>query len=289
MDTALPFLKKYYGYERFRPLQGEIIETIMSGRDTLVLMPTGGGKSVCFQIPAVMREGLGLVVSPLISLMKDQVDALRGNGIEAAFLNSTLSSADEARIVDDALGGRLKLLYISPERAVSEMSRLLPQLPISLIAIDEAHCISAWGHDFRPEYAQLGVLKAQFPHIPIIALTATAEKVTRRDIIERLSLHDPAVFVASFDRPNLSLTVRQSVPKKEKMREILRFIEARPSQSGIIYCLSRNATEEVSRTTQMGAKSKLRRFGGVCRRLQQPGAPAWRVRSMDAGPRCFEG
>ena len=244
LSTAQLALKKYFGYDTFRPLQEDIVQTVLDKKDCLVLMPTGGGKSVCFQIPALITEGVAVVVSPLISLMKDQVEALRANGVNAAFLNSS-QSYSEAQIIENQLfRGELKLLYVSPEKAVSQgFISMLKSLPLSLIAIDEAHCISSWGHDFRPEYTQLGFLKQQFPTIPIIALTATADKLTRRDITEQLKLDSPTVFLASFDRPNLSLDVR---PGQKRIEQILEFIKSRPKQAGIVYCLSRKSTEELA-------------------------------------------
>lgn len=244
LARAQEALKKYFGYDSFRPMQAEIVQTVYDRRDCLVLMPTGGGKSICYQIPAVTTEGITVVVSPLISLMKDQVEALKANGIPAAFLNSSQSYSESQVIENQLFEKKLKLIYVSPEKAVSQsFLPLLKNLNISLIAVDEAHCISAWGHDFRPEYAQLGFLKQQLPHIPIIALTATADKLTRKDILEKLNLHDPSVFVSSFDRPNLSLEVR---PGQKRMEQILEFVKSRPKQVGIIYCLSRKNTEEVA-------------------------------------------
>ena len=237
-------LKKYFGYDRFRPMQEDIIEAIYDKRDALVLMPTGGGKSICYQIPAITMDGVAIVVSPLISLMKDQVESLRGNGIPSAFLNSSLTAQEQAQVEDDLFYANIKLLYVSPEKLVSSsFIPLLKKANINLFAIDEAHCISSWGHDFRPEYNKLRFLKSQFPNIPIIALTATADKLTRKDIVDQLQLDDPATFIASFDRPNLSLDVR---PGQKRMEQILDFIKARPNQSGIIYCLSRKNTEEVA-------------------------------------------
>lgn len=244
--TAAYFLKKHYGYDSFRPLQEQIINCILSGRDTLVLMPTGGGKSLCFQIPALMLSGITLVVSPLISLMKDQVDSLRANGIEAAYLNSSLSYGEEAEVIKDCISGSTKLLYIAPERLVNAFDTLVSMLDVRLIAIDEAHCISSWGHDFRPEYTQLQMIKEKMPHIPIVALTATADKVTRKDIITQLNLQNPEVFLASFNRQNLSLTVKTGMREKEKLEEIIYFIRERSTESGIIYCMSRKITEKVA-------------------------------------------
>ncbi len=248
--TAKGLLKKYYGYDDFRPMQIDIIESVLSGKDTLVLMPTGGGKSICFQLPSLMLKGITIVVSPLISLMKDQVDALTSNGVPAAFLNSTISSQQETDIKTMAQRGVLKLLYVSPEKLVQEVNNFFTTLDISLLAIDEAHCISQWGHDFRPEYKQLASFRRKYPETPIIALTATAEKATRKDIVEQLSLQNPATFIASFDRPNLSLTVRHAIPKKDKIKEIAALIDRKKGESGIIYCLSRDSTQEICETLQ---------------------------------------
>ncbi len=244
IEKAREALKKYFGYEHFRPMQAEIIQAIYDQKDVLVLMPTGGGKSICFQIPAVTMPGVCVVVSPLISLMKDQVEALRANGIPAAFLNSSLSSAEQRHVEDELFHGRLQLLYVSPEKLASPgCAELLKQANVHLFAIDEAHCISSWGHDFRPEYHQLSYLKRQFPGIPVVALTATADKLTRKDIVEKLGLEEPEIFVASFDRPNLSLEVR---PGQKRIEQIYEYLQVRPRQSGIIYCLSRKNTEELA-------------------------------------------
>ena len=239
-------LRHYFGYNSFRNNQEEIIRHITQGQDALVLMPTGGGKSICYQIPALTMPGTAIVVSPLISLMKDQVETLQANGIEAEALNSGNDPSADLVIRRRCLQGSIKLLYISPEKLLSEIDYLLSHIHISLFAIDEAHCISQWGHDFRPEYTQLGILREKFPKTPIMALTATADKITRHDIIEQLNLHDAREFISSFDRPNLSLSVKRGYKAAEKMHFILNFIKARPLEAGIIYCLSRKTTEKVA-------------------------------------------
>ena len=239
-------LKRYFGYNSFRENQEEIIRHVLAGNDALVLMPTGGGKSLCYQIPALVMEGTAVVISPLISLMKDQVETLRANGITAEALNSGNDSTNDLLIRRRCVAGEIKLLYISPERAISETDHLLSHMKLSLLAVDEAHCISQWGHDFRPEYTQLATLRDKFSHVPIMALTATADKVTRQDIIEQLQLREAREFISSFDRPNLSLSVKRGYKNVEKMHYILNFIKARPMEAGIIYCLSRKTTEKVA-------------------------------------------
>ena len=246
MDKAYQLLKSIYGYDSFRPQQKEIIDYVVAGGDALVLMPTGGGKSVCYQIPALMLDGVALVVSPLISLMKDQVDALQANGVKAEALNSSNDEYANRLIFDRCSRGEIKILYISPERLMAEITRLQKSVKVSMIAIDEAHCVSQWGHDFRPEYTQLGVLTECFPNVPILALTATADKITKTDIVEQLRLRNPRIFVSSFDRPNLSLDVRKAYQKRERLRTIIDVIRRHRGESGIIYCLSRKGTEEMA-------------------------------------------
>lgn len=243
---AKQILKAYYGYDEFRPMQEEVILHVVQGMDALVLMPTGGGKSLCFQIPALMLEGTAVVISPLISLMKDQVDALSANGVDAAALNST-NSEDETQLIKGRCRcGELKILYISPERFVLETSWMQQYMKASLIAIDEAHCISQWGHDFRPEYTQLSALHEQFPSVPILALTATADKLTKVDIARQLDFQDYKEFVSSFNRPNLSLDVRKGYSAKDKMKTIMSVIHRHRGESGIVYCLSRKGCEQMA-------------------------------------------
>jgi ATP-dependent DNA helicase RecQ len=249
--NAQVLLKKYFGYESFRPHQEEIIDCLIQQKDCLALMPTGGGKSICFQLPALMLPGITLVISPLIALMKDQVGALKTNGIAAEFLNSSISQNQQDEIFEQMVQQKIKLLYLSPERLLSQIDHFKNYLNPTLIAIDEAHCISQWGHDFRPEYTQLAQIRQIWPNTPVAAFTATADKTTRKDIANQLKLRDPKLVVASFDRPNLSLEVRFGIKKKKKIEEITAFIKKRKAESGIIYCLSRKSTEEMATELQL--------------------------------------
>ncbi len=239
-------LKEYFGYDSFRPLQQDIINSIFNGKDNLVIMPTGGGKSICYQLPALLLPGATLVISPLIALMKDQVDGLRTNGISAAFINSSQAASEQQDIYQKLIDREIKLLYVAPE-SLSFLDTILSRIEVSLIAIDEAHCISAWGHDFRPAYTQLGYLKNRFPKIPLIALTATADKATRQDICTQLNISNATQHLASFDRENLSLEVR---PGNKRIEQIIDFLTDKPNDSGIIYCLSRKATQMLAEKLQ---------------------------------------
>jgi len=242
--TPLESLKKIFGYTTFRPPQQEIIEGLIRGEDAFVLMPTGGGKSLCYQIPALHRKGVGIVVSPLISLMKDQVDALLACGVRAAFYNSSLKSEEARQVLAQLHREELDLLYVAPERLMSDgFVERLREVPIALFAIDEAHCISQWGHDFRPEYSKLGQLRQLFPDIPVIALTATAEPHTRKDILERLGLRANQCYVSGFDRPNIRYTVLE---KHKPVAQLTHFLQGRREEAGIVYCLSRKRVEKVT-------------------------------------------
>ncbi len=243
-STAHNILFDVFGYKQFRDGQETVINELIAGRDALVVMPTGGGKSLCFQIPALVREGICIVVSPLISLMKDQVDTLRACGVAAAYLNSSLSYQEQNDIINSLHRGQLKLLYVAPERLLRpDFIGRLQHLPINLFAIDEAHCISSWGHDFRPEYAQLGNLKEYFPDIPLVALTATADHATQQDILQRLKLQDPLIEIRSFDRPNIEYLL---IEKYRPLTQLFNYLDQHKDESGIIYCTSRKRTEEIA-------------------------------------------
>jgi ATP-dependent DNA helicase RecQ len=242
--TPLQTLQTVFGYRNFRPFQEEIVQHLIAGGDAFVLMPTGGGKSLCYQIPALHRPGVGIVVSPLISLMKDQVDALRENGVAAAAYNSSLGEKDSRQLLARLHGGELDLLYVAPERLMTDaFLERLGEIPIALFAIDEAHCVSQWGHDFRPEYVSLGRLRGLFPDVPMIALTATADQQTRDDIVARLGLRQAKVYVTGFDRPNIRYTV---VEKRKPFQQLAEFLATRPREAGIVYALSRKRVEEVA-------------------------------------------
>lgn len=260
---AEEILKRQFGYDSFRLNQQAAITTVLRKKDCVVLMPTGGGKSLCYQIPALMLDGLTLVVSPLIALMKDQVDALKTNGVAAAFLNSTQTAQEQTQVLQQARSGELKLLYVAPERLLQTgegFLDFLKSIKISLFAIDEAHCISSWGHDFRPEYMQLAKLKDHFPHVPLIALTATADKLVRKDIIERLKFDDFELFVSSFNRPNIYYAVE---PKRNAYRQLLEYLEKRWDESGIIYCLSRNSVDSLAEDLRAAGFSALPYHAGL--------------------------
>lgn len=246
ITRAKEILKHQFGYDSFRMNQQSAIECVLDKKDAVVLMPTGGGKSLCYQIPALMADGLTLVVSPLIALMKDQVDALRANGVEAEFLNSSQTSREQAEVFQKIKSGQTKILYVAPERLLQSGDQFLDflrSINVALFAIDEAHCISSWGHDFRPEYIQLGKLKRYFPEVPVIALTATADKLVRKDIFERLNIKKAELFLSSFNRPNIYYQVE---PKRNSYAQLLDYLETRREESGIIYCLSRNSTENLA-------------------------------------------
>jgi len=241
-------LKTYFGYDEFRPLQEEVIENVMQGKDSFVLMPTGGGKSLCYQLPALKFEGLTLVISPLIALMKDQVDALKANGIAAEYINSSLLPDEIQEIQKKVIAGKVKILYVAPERlALQNFQNFLKTADIKLIAVDEAHCISEWGHDFRPDYRNLKLFKSQFPEVPIIALTATATPKVQEDIVRQLSLNNSKPFVSSFDRENLMMIVTR---KKRAFDKLLKLIQKHKNEPTIIYCFSRKDTENIAMDLQ---------------------------------------
>ncbi len=260
-------LRRVFGLHEFRPLQREIIDTLIAGDDAFVLMPTGGGKSLCYQLPALVRDGVALVVSPLISLMKDQVDALTANGVAAAFYNSALGSDAARQVLARLHGGELDLLYVAPERLMNPaFVERLGSIPLALIAVDEAHCVSQWGHDFRPEYAQLGGLRQTFPDVPLIALTATADPHTRSDIVRVLALEHARQFVSSFDRPNIRYTVLE---KHRPMDQLQRFLQAHRNESGIVYALSRKRTEEIATQLELAGINAAAYHAGLAADVRQ--------------------
>lgn len=268
MQILLSLLKQHFGYTQFRHNQQAIIEHVLNGGDTMVLMPTGGGKSICYQLPALALDGLTVVVSPLIALMKDQVDALRANGISAACLNSTQSMPEQQSIMQMLQMGQIKLLYLAPERLIGEANFMqwLSGLKVALFAIDEAHCISHWGHDFRQEYLALGQLKDKFPGVPVIALTATADGITKQDILEKLRLQNPAVFENSFNRPNIHYSIR---PKRDHYQQLVAYLRQHPDDSGIIYCLSRSGTESLAEDLHAEGFAAAAYHAGLERQLRE--------------------
>jgi len=265
-DSALQTLHEVFGYRQFRGHQAAIIEAVLAGRDALVLMPTGGGKSLCYQLPALIREGAALVVSPLIALMQDQVRALHELGIEAAFLNSSLSSGEQADVIRRLEAGQIQLLYVAPERLLQPRTQsLLAKIPLSLIAIDEAHCVSQWGHDFRQDYLALDQLRELFPGVPRMALTATATPVVREEIVERLALNEPAIFVSPFDRPNIRYLVQ---PKSDARRQLGEFLRGHANETGIVYCLSRKKVESIAESLRRDGYDALPYHAGLSAELR---------------------
>ena len=268
ISHAEEILKHSFGFDSFRHHQKEAIETLIAGQDCLVLMPTGGGKSLCYQVPALMFDGLTIVVSPLIALMKDQVDALRSNGVNAAFLNSSQTGQEQVEVFRKVREGELKLLYVAPERLLQngvQFVDFLRSANVSLFAIDEAHCVSSWGHDFRPEYRQLSILKRVFPNVPVVALTATADELVRRDIVERLSIPKAKVLVSSFNRPNIKYLVQ---PKKNSYARLMRFLSERRNESGIVYCLSRASAESIAENLRAEGYAALPYHAGLDKRTR---------------------
>ena len=282
-SPALERLRHVFGYDHFRGEQGEIVDCVVAGGDALVLMPTGGGKSLCYQLPALLRDGTGIVVSPLIALMQDQVEALRQLGVRAAFLNSSLGADEAFQVERQLLDGELDLLYVAPERLLTpRFLSLLDRTSIALFAIDEAHCVSQWGHDFRPEYRQLTMLHERWPEVPRIALTATADAPTRREIVERLALEDARQFVSSFDRPNIRYTV---IARDDGRRQLLDFLDDHRGDSGIVYCLSRRKVDATAAALAEHGLRALPYHAGLdaATRAEQPATLPARGRRRDGG------
>ncbi len=276
-DPLPALLKQVFGYESFRPLQREIMTASLDGRDTVAILPTGAGKSLCYQLPALVREGLTVVVSPLIALMKDQVDQLRAAGVAATFLNSTLEGGEMLARLEQLDAGNFKLLYVAPERLMTAgfLARMR-RWRVESFAVDEAHCISEWGHDFRPEYRQIAAVRERFPGVPLLALTATATPRVQQDIVEQLKLHDPRVFIARFNRPNLSYRV---IPKDKPVRQVWEFASARKEEPGIVYCQSRRSTEAMAAALARGGagRGRVSRGPGSRGAFAEPGSlPAGR-------------
>ena len=267
MQKAVEILNSLYGYDSFRGHQAEIIEHVSAGNNALVLMPTGGGKSLCYQIPSLLRDGVGIIISPLIALMQDQVGAMQQLGVKAAFLNSTLSHSDQNKIEQELLSGQLDLLYVAPERLIQPYTLdLLSRCQLALFAIDEAHCVSQWGHDFRADYLSLSLLSERFPNIPRIALTATADIRTRKEIIERLSLTEANAYISGFDRPNIRYAIaNKTTPKKQ----LLAFLQQRKQEAGIVYCLSRKKVEDTARWLSDEGFTALPYHAGLPAQLRQ--------------------
>ena len=267
MQKAVEILNSLYGYDSFRGHQAEIIEHVSAGNNALVLMPTGGGKSLCYQIPSLLRDGVGIIISPLIALMQDQVGAMQQLGVKAAFLNSTLSHSDQNKIEQELLSGQLDLLYVAPERLIQSYTLdLLSRCQLALFAIDEAHCVSQWGHDFRADYLSLSLLSERFPNIPRIALTATADIRTRKEIIERLSLTEANAYISGFDRPNIRYAIaNKTTPKKQ----LLAFLQQRKQEAGIVYCLSRKKVEDTARWLSDEGFTALPYHAGLPAQLRQ--------------------
>ena len=268
MDRAQGILQQTFGYDDFRHHQADIIQSLLNGDDALVLMPTGGGKSLCYQIPAMVRDGVGIIVSPLIALMQDQVDALQQLGIRSAFLNSSMDNEAQQQTEQLLLKGEIDLLYVAPERLMTfKMLSLLERSSIALFAIDEAHCVSQWGHDFRKEYQQLRVLHERFPTVPRIALTATADQRTRHEIIEQLNLHDAKLFINSFDRPNINYTISEGANARDRLWSFLE--TEHPKDAGIVYCLSRNKVDKTAAWLERQGRTALPYHAGLSAEIRQ--------------------